>query len=87
MTTNTMESLWGCLDQSGHADYPGRAYYADCRHHASVLRLQNRSCGTCGPSALFLVNSRMQKKSERISPKKIAADSTLVEQLLDTFRV
>lgn len=31
----------------------------------------------------FLVNSRMQKKSERISPKKIAADSTLVEQLLE----
>ena len=31
----------------------------------------------------FLVNSRMQKKSETISPRKIAADSSLVEKLLD----
>lgn len=31
----------------------------------------------------FLVNSRMQKKSEKISPRKIEADSGLVEKLLE----
>ena len=31
----------------------------------------------------FLVNSRMQRKSEKVSPRKIAADSGLVEKLLE----
>ena len=31
----------------------------------------------------FLANSRMQRKSEKISPRKIAADSGLVEKLLE----
>lgn len=31
----------------------------------------------------FLVNSRMQRKSEKVSPRKIAADSSLVEKLLE----
>ena len=31
----------------------------------------------------FLVNSRMQKKSEKISPRKIEADSGLVEKILE----
>ena len=36
-----------------------------------------------GICAFFLVNSRMQKKSEAISPRKLAADSSLVEKLLE----
>ncbi len=31
----------------------------------------------------FLANSRMQRKSEKVSPRKIAADSGLVEKLLE----
>ena len=31
----------------------------------------------------FLVNSRMQRKSEKISPRKVEADSSLVEKLLE----
>lgn len=36
-----------------------------------------------GLCLFFLVNSRMQKRSEAISPRKIKADSALVEKLLE----
>lgn len=36
-----------------------------------------------GIGLFFLVNSRMQKKSEALSPRKLAADSALVEKLLE----
>lgn len=36
-----------------------------------------------GIGLFFLINSRMQKKSEALSPRKLAADSSLVEKLLE----
>ncbi|MBQ8833369.1 MAG: ABC transporter ATP-binding protein [Oscillospiraceae bacterium] len=36
-----------------------------------------------GIGLFFLVNSQMQKKSESLSPRKLAADSALVEKLLE----
>lgn len=36
-----------------------------------------------GLAAFFLVNSGMQRKSEALSPRKLAADSKLVEKLLE----
>lgn len=36
-----------------------------------------------GLALFFLVNSRMQKKSEKVSPEKVKADSGLVEKLLE----
>ena len=36
-----------------------------------------------GLALFFLVNSRMQKKSEKVSPEKVKADSLLVENLLE----
>lgn len=36
-----------------------------------------------GLCLFFFINSRMQKKSEAISPRKVASDSSLVEKLLE----
>ena len=83
VTTNTMESLGDVATQVVMLTTQGvlttlliavMLLFYDWRIGLTVL---------AGLLLFFLVNSRMQKKSETISPRKIAADSSLVEKLLD----
>ena len=83
VTTNTMESLGDVATRVVMLTTQGvlttlliavMLLFYDWRIGLTVL---------AGLLLFFLVNSRMQKKSETISPRKIAADSSLVEKLLD----
>ncbi len=83
VTTNTMESLGDVATRVVMLTTQGvlttlliavMLLFYDWRIGLTVL---------AGLLLFLLVNSRMQKKSETISPRKIAADSSLVEKLLD----
>lgn len=83
VTTNTMENL---------ADVATRVVMLTTQGILTTLLIAMMVCFYdwriglilfVGMILFFLVNSRMQKKSQRLSPKKIKSDTSLVEKVIE----